>query len=93
MFFHFLKIIFKISTSKRSKKYKPYQILAKKKIQIFWERELNHIPKRSLIKLAYKLFNLWDFSFAYYKLPVRVLYILGSLETYIIINFKIPKIY
>jgi hypothetical protein len=34
-FFHFLKIIFKISTSKRSKTYKPYQILAKKKIQIF----------------------------------------------------------
>ncbi|KAI5568250.1 hypothetical protein BDE02_12G002800 [Populus trichocarpa] len=24
MFFHFLKIIFDISTSKRSKKYKPY---------------------------------------------------------------------
>ena len=31
MFFHFLKIIFDISTSKRSKKYKPHLILAKKK--------------------------------------------------------------
>jgi hypothetical protein len=31
MFFYFLKIIFDISTSKRSKKYKPYLILAKKK--------------------------------------------------------------
>jgi oligoribonuclease (3'-5' exoribonuclease) len=31
MFFHFLKIIFDISTSKRSKKYKPHSILAKKK--------------------------------------------------------------
>jgi hypothetical protein len=31
MFFHFLKIIFNISTSKRSKKYKPHLILAKKK--------------------------------------------------------------
>jgi hypothetical protein len=30
-FFYFLKIIFDISTSKRSKKYKPYSILTKKK--------------------------------------------------------------
>jgi len=30
-FFYFLKIIFDISTSKRSKKYKPHSILAKKK--------------------------------------------------------------
>jgi len=29
-FFYFLKIIFDISTSKRSKKYKPHSILAKK---------------------------------------------------------------
>jgi hypothetical protein len=34
-FFYFLKIIFDISTSKRSKKYKPHLILTKKKkIQI-----------------------------------------------------------
>uniref|UniRef100_A0A3N7FJF2 Uncharacterized protein n=1 Tax=Populus trichocarpa TaxID=3694 RepID=A0A3N7FJF2_POPTR len=32
MFFYFLKIIFDISTSKRSKKYKPHSILTKKKI-------------------------------------------------------------
>jgi len=31
VFFYFLKIIFDISTSKRSKKYKPHSILAKKK--------------------------------------------------------------
>jgi len=31
MFFYFLKIIFDISTSKRSKTYKPYSILVKKK--------------------------------------------------------------
>jgi len=30
MFFYFLKIIFDISTSKRSKKYKPHSILTKK---------------------------------------------------------------
>jgi len=34
MFFYFLKIIFDISTSKRSKKYKPHSILAKKKKKI-----------------------------------------------------------
>jgi hypothetical protein len=33
-FFYFLKIIFDISTSKRSKKYKLHSILAKKKIEI-----------------------------------------------------------
>jgi len=33
-FFYFLKIIFNISTSKRSKKYKPHSILAKKKFEI-----------------------------------------------------------
>jgi len=41
MFFHFLKIIFDISTSKRSKKYKPHSILAKKKkISKFDETQL-----------------------------------------------------
>jgi len=35
MFFHFLKIIFDINTSKRSKTYKPYSILVKKKFKIF----------------------------------------------------------
>jgi hypothetical protein len=33
MFFYFLKIIFDISTSKRSKKYKLHSILAKKKLK------------------------------------------------------------
>jgi len=39
-FFYFLKIIFDISTSKRSKKYKPHSILAKKKISKFDETQL-----------------------------------------------------
>jgi len=48
-FFYFLKIIFDISTSKRSKKYKPHSILAKKKISKFDEtrnakQSLNHAP-------------------------------------------------
>jgi len=34
-FFYFLKIIFDISTSKRSKIYKPYSILIKKKFKTF----------------------------------------------------------
>jgi len=46
MFFYFLKIIFDINTSKRSKTYKPYSILVKKKIQNFWER--SRVPKHSL---------------------------------------------
>jgi len=40
MFFYFLKIIFDISTSKRSKKYKPHSILAKKKNSKFDETQL-----------------------------------------------------
>jgi len=41
MFFYFLKIIFDISTSKQSKKYKPYLILTKKiKILKFDKTEL-----------------------------------------------------
>jgi hypothetical protein len=37
-FFHFLKIIFDTSTSKRSKKYKPHSILAKKKKFKIWSK-------------------------------------------------------
>jgi hypothetical protein len=33
MFFYFLKIIFDISTSKQSKKYKPHSILTKKNLK------------------------------------------------------------
>jgi len=39
-FFYFLKIIFNISTSKRSKKYKPHSILVKKKNLKFGETQL-----------------------------------------------------
>ena len=40
IFFYFLKIIFDISTLKRSKKYKPHSILAKKKNSKFDETQL-----------------------------------------------------
>jgi hypothetical protein len=40
MFFYFLKIIFNTSTSKRSKKYKPHSILAKKKNSKFDEMQI-----------------------------------------------------
>jgi hypothetical protein len=58
MFFHFLKIIFDISTSKRSKKYKPHSILAKKKIQNLMKRSYKRNAKQSLnrMELRYKLF-------------------------------------
>jgi len=39
--FYFLKIIFDISTSKRSKKNKPHSILAKKKNSKFNETQLH----------------------------------------------------
>jgi hypothetical protein len=40
-FFYFLKIIFDISTSKRSKRYKPHSILAKKKKKLkFAEKQV-----------------------------------------------------
>jgi len=39
-FFYFLKIIFDISTSKRSKKYKPHSILAKKKNLKFGQKQV-----------------------------------------------------
>jgi hypothetical protein len=48
MFFHFLKIIFDISTSKRYKKYKPHLILAKKKFQNLMKRSYKRNAKRSL---------------------------------------------
>jgi hypothetical protein len=50
MFFHFLKIIFDISTSKRFKKYKPHLILAKrkKKFQNLMKRSYKRNAKRSL---------------------------------------------
>jgi hypothetical protein len=53
MFFYFLKIIFDISTSKRSKTYKPYLILVKKKIQNFWERRHSRVPKHNLSVLGF----------------------------------------
>jgi AAA15 family ATPase/GTPase len=46
-FFYFLKIIFNISTSKRSKKYKPHSILVKKKIQNLAKRSYKRNAKQS----------------------------------------------
>jgi len=50
MFFHFLKIIFDISTSKRSKKYKPHSILAKKKNLKFSEKQVQPQNQTALQK-------------------------------------------
>jgi len=44
MFFYFLKIIFDINTSKRSKKYKPHSILAKKKFKFGGNAGTNAVP-------------------------------------------------
>ena len=47
-FFYFLKIIFNISTSKRSKKYKPHSILTKKKFQNLAKHRLKRTAKQPL---------------------------------------------
>jgi len=49
MFFYFLKIIFDISTSKRSKKYKPHSILVKKKFKFGGNAGTNAVPNVPLI--------------------------------------------
>jgi hypothetical protein len=55
MFFYFLKLIFDISTSKRSKKYKPHSILAnKKKFKFKQNTGTNAIPNRSASAVARK---------------------------------------
>jgi hypothetical protein len=46
VFFYFLKIIFDISTSKRSENIK--KKIKQKKIQNLVERRLNRVPKRDL---------------------------------------------
>jgi hypothetical protein len=50
IFFYFLKIIFDISTSKRSKKYKPHSILVKKKFRNLtkhrYKRNAKHCQKK-----------------------------------------------
>jgi hypothetical protein len=63
MFFHFLKIIFDISTSKRSKKYKPHSILAKKKKNLkFGEKQVQQqnqtaSKRQELLKCASERLN------------------------------------
>ena len=70
-FFYFLKIIFDISTSKRSKKYIPHSILAKNFFLKFYKKqvesqsqtgsktsELRHHRDRALIFLVYLKFSL-----------------------------------
>jgi hypothetical protein len=55
IFFHFLKIIFDISTSKRSKKYKSHSILVKKKNFKFDETQLQTQCQTQLIDKIYRL--------------------------------------
>jgi hypothetical protein len=47
-FFNFLKIIFDINTSKRSKKYKPHSILSKIKIQNLMKHNYKHNAKPTI---------------------------------------------
>jgi len=56
MFFYFLKIIFDISTSKRSKRYKPHSILAKKKFKFGQNTGTNAIPNVLLLYMEPILF-------------------------------------
>ena len=49
-FFYFLKIIFDISTSKRSKKYKPHSILIKKKYLNLMKSRLNRVAKQAIVR-------------------------------------------
>jgi len=53
-FFYFLKIIFDISTSKRSKKYKPHSILAKKKLK-FDEKQVE--PQSQMLPSMLRMTN------------------------------------
>jgi len=59
--FYFLKIIFDISTSKRSKKYKPHSILKKKKSK-FDETQLQtqcQTHPLCVVASIYKAYNTW----------------------------------
>ena len=65
MFFHFLKIIFYISTSKRSKKYKPHSILAKKKNLKFDEKQAeqqSQTGSHSLIHFSHVSFKAFNYK-------------------------------
>jgi len=65
MFFHFLKIIFDISTSKRYKKYKPHSILAKKKILKFDEKQVeqqSQTGSHSLIHFSHVSFKAFNYK-------------------------------
>jgi hypothetical protein len=55
IFFYFLKIIFYISTSKRSKRYKPHLILAKKKKKKFTEKQSQTLPKLAILPFTWHL--------------------------------------
>jgi len=64
MFFYFLKIIFDISTSKRSKKYKLHSILAKKKKLKFGEKQVepeNETAPKCHVDLPLSLYPSMDF--------------------------------
>jgi len=79
MFFHFLKIIFNISTSKRSKKYKPHSILVKKNFKFNTTRlqtqcqtvskSYSQLPKSLAGNLSFVSFYLTE----YLKLKLTVM--------------------
>jgi len=59
IFFYFLKIIFDINTSKRSKNYKPYSNLTKKKILKFNKKIINTMPNMPNRLLNYSRLPTW----------------------------------
>jgi uncharacterized Rossmann fold enzyme len=62
MFFYFLKIIFDISTSKRSKRYKPHSILAKKKKKKKLKFAEKQVEQQSQTLAAENPLPAWIFS-------------------------------
>jgi hypothetical protein len=58
--FYFLKIIFDISTSKRSKKYKSHSILTKKKFKFKQNAGTNAIP--NILLLVLRMLQIWSAS-------------------------------
>jgi len=95
MFFYFLKIIFDISTSKRSKKYKPHSILAKKKKKFKFSQNTgrNALPNAPNIFLAMSNMYFYDRSRGIMWILV-LLFIVSScliLRMYFLLGMLLPN--
>jgi hypothetical protein len=69
MFFYFLKIIFDISTSKRSKKYKPHLILAKKYLK-FSQKQVE--SQSQALRLVTPSKESWIFNAQEYSIYIYI---------------------